>query len=159
MNLRVQGISTDEVIKFREGGFDASGQLAQQYVSNWLGGPCRHCLGLIAEGEMKLVLSYRPFESPQPYAETGPIFLHRDSCERYDGEKLPDWFSLLDPAVVRGYSDDHWIRYDTGNVVPGSEITSACQSILSDRSVAYVHIRSKFNCFQCRVDRVAAADE
>ena len=25
--------------------------------------------------------------------------------------------------------------------------------ILADPTVAYVHVRSKFNCFQCRVDR------
>jgi len=35
----------------------------------------------------------------------------------------------------------------------GRELTGACRAILADRSVAYVHVRSKFNCFQCRVDR------
>ena len=90
----------------------------------------------------------------QPYAETGPIFLHRDGCESYNRDSLPAWFDFLDPAIVRGYDTDDWIRYDTGDVVRGADLTAACHTILADHTVAYVHIRSKFNCFQCRVDRV-----
>jgi hypothetical protein len=110
-------------------------------------------LGLIAEGTEKLVLAYRPFASLHPYAETGPIFLHAKPCQRYEGETLPPWFDYLDPAIVRGYGSDHWIRYDTGNVVRGKEIARACEAILGDSTIAYVHVRSKYNCFQCRVDR------
>jgi hypothetical protein len=54
---------------------------------------------------------------------------------------------------VRGYGHDDWIRYETGNVVPGGELTNECKKILANDEVAYVHIRSKFNCFQCRVER------
>ena len=34
-----------------------------------------------------------------------------------------------------------------------AELTAECEEILGNSEVAYVHIRSKFNCFQCRVDR------
>ena len=151
--LRVQGIPTDEVRRLRNGGADANGQPALVRVAEGLANPCRHCVGLIAEGDEKLVLAYRPFTAPQPYAETGPIFLHRGSCERYDSDALPAWFDFLEPAIVRGYGEDHWIRYDTGFVVPGPELTATCTAILDDPTIAYVHIRSKYNCFQCRVDR------
>ena len=153
MKLRVRGIPTDEVNQIRRGGPDANGQPALLRVAEGLANPCRHCVRLIAEGDKKLVLAYRPFDALQPYAETGPIFLHKDPCERYENEVLPAWFDHLDPAIVRGYGEDHWIRYDTGDVVPGRELTAACRAILSDATVAYVHIRSKYNCFQCRVDR------
>ena len=153
MKLRVQGIATKEVDRLRRGEPDANGQPALPRLAEGLANPCRHCLGLIAEGDKKLVLAYRPFDVLQPYAETGPIFLHKDPCERYDRAVLPAWFEYLDPAIVRGYGEDDWIRYDTGYVVPGREITATCQAILSDPTVAYVHIRSKYNCFQCRVDR------
>jgi hypothetical protein len=56
-------------------------------------------------------------------------------------------------AIVRGYDGDDWIRYDTGDVVRGPDIADACRTILADPTVAYVHVRSKFNCFQCRADR------
>ena len=155
MQLRVRGIPTDEVDRIRRGGIDANGQPALLRTAEGLANPCRHCLGLIAEGHTKLVLAYRPFADLQPYAETGPIFLHKEACERYESEMLPAWFDHLQPAIVRGYGEDHWIRYDTGDVVAGKELTAACQKILGDPTIAYVHIRSKFNCFQCRVDRGA----
>lgn len=90
----------------------------------------------------------RPFAAPQPYAESGPIFLHADPCERYHADALPDWFAFLDPAMIRGYDATDWIRYDTGSIVPGPQLTDACRAILADPTVAYVHVRSKFGCFQ-----------
>lgn len=153
MKLIVRGLETGEVERIRSGAPDANGQGALTRVAEGVANPCRHCLDLIAEGEDKLVLSYRPFDTVQPYAETGPIFLHARSCTRYESERLPAWFDFLDPAIVRGYDGDDWIRYDTGQVVPGPDIDATCRRILADASVAYVHVRSKFNCFQCRVDR------
>ena len=153
MTLRIRGIPTDDVRRLRDGGPDANGQPPLVRVAEGVANPCRHCLGLIAEGDQKLVLGYRPFDRPQPYAELGPIFLHREAGVRYDADAVPAWFDFMDPAIVRGYDGDDWIRYDTGEVVRGPDIADACRTILADPTVAYVHVRSKFNCFQCRVDR------
>ncbi len=153
MSLRVRGIPTAHHEHFRAGGADANGQAPVAIKAEGGANPCRHCLGLIADGDPKLVLSYRPFDAAQPYAETGPIFLHQSACARYDSAEPPRWFAFLDPAAIRGYGADDWIRYDTGRVVRGSELTQAASAILEDASIAYVHIRSKFGCFQCRVDR------
>jgi hypothetical protein len=153
MSLSVRGIPTETFNRFRDGGADANEQPPVVIKAEGGANPCRHCLGLIAEGEPELVLSYRPFGGAQPYAETGPIFLHQSACPRYDGAELPPWFAFMDHAAIRGYGANDWIRYDTGRIVRGSELPDATASILEDRSVAYVHIRSKFGCFQCRVDR------
>lgn len=155
--LRVRGLATETYDYFRGGGADANGQAPILMKAEGGANPCRHCLGLIADGEPKLVLSYRPFDAAQPYAETGPIFLHQTSCTRYDSDTLPAWVAFLDPAAIRGYGADDWIRYDTGRVVRGTELASASAEILGDASIAYVHIRSKFGCFQCRVDRAQPA--
>jgi hypothetical protein len=153
MEIRVQGIDSGVVGRIWSGGHDANGQPALRRVAEGLGNPCRHCLELIAEGDEKLVLSYRPFAAPQPYAESGPIFLHADRCDHYESDSLPSWFEYLDPAIIRGYGSDHRTRYETGEVVAGRELRSKCEQILSDPAIAYVHIRSKYNCFQCQVDR------
>ena len=153
MELVVRGLPSEEVDRIRSGGADANGQPALTRIAEGVSNPCRHCLELIPEGEEKLVLAYRPFASVHPYAEVGPIFLHETSCARYHGGSLPAWFDFMDPAIIRGSGNDDWIRYDTGNVVPGKELTAECRRILADPTIAYVHIRSKFNCFQCRVDR------
>jgi hypothetical protein len=153
MTLAVRGIDTGFVDSIRKGGEDANGQTALTIRAVGPANPCRHCLQLIAEGDDKLVLAYRPFTGLQPYAEAGPIFLHRSECRRYEAERLPAWFAHLQPALIRGYGHDDWIRYETGKVLAGSELEAECMKILADPDVAYVHIRSKFNCFQCRVDR------
>jgi Protein of unknown function (DUF1203) len=153
MRLAVRGIESDFVDLMRRGGEDENGQVALRIKAMGLANPCRHCLQLIAEGDDKLVLAYRPFTGLQPYAEVGPIFLHQRDCVRYDAERLPAWFNYLEPALIRGYGHDDWIRYETGKVVAGGELAAECEKILDDPDVAYVHIRSKFNCFQCRVDR------
>jgi hypothetical protein len=153
MKLSVRGIATEEAERIRAGGPDAHGQPALRRLAEGPANPCRHCLALIAEGDEKLVLAYRPFAAPHPYAETGPIFLHASPCQRYASESPPPWFVFLEPALVRGYGEDDWIRYDTGRVVPGRDLDGVTRSILGDPSIRYVHIRSKYGCFQCRVDR------
>jgi len=153
MQLVVRGIETETVDRIRRGSPDANGQPALARIAEGVANPCRHCLELIAEGDTKLVLSYRPFATLQPYAETGPIFLHERACERYEADALPGWFAFMEPAIVRGYGSDDWIRYETGCVVPGGEIEQTCRRILADDTIAYVHVRSKYNCFQCRVER------
>ncbi len=153
MNIKIAGIPTSAFETIRNGGGDAYGQPALRRISEGAANPCRHCLQLINQGEEKLVLSYRPFTSEQPYAEIGPIFLHSHACERYVAGKLPQWFAYLDPALIRGYDNNDWIRYETGHVVTGRNLEAKSREILSDATIAYVHIRSKFNCFQCRVDR------
>jgi hypothetical protein len=156
VELRVEGVASDWVEHIRGGGADANGQPALVRIAEGGANPCRHCLGLIADGDEKLVLAHRPFASAQPYAETGPIFLHAKPCARYASDALPGWFAFMDPALVRGYDAGDWIRYDTGDVVRGPELADACRRILADASIAYVHVRSKYNCFQCRVDRAKA---
>lgn len=152
MHLKIQGIPTSDAKSLQAGEVDAYGQKPQLHLAEGAN-PCRHCLQLIAEGENKLVLAYNPFPTKQPYAETGPIFLHEKQCERYESNRIPEWFIFLEPALIRGYDENDWIIYETGDVVSGSEIENKCVEILANTTVAYVHIRSKYNCFQCRVDR------
>ncbi|MBR7560245.1 DUF1203 domain-containing protein, partial [Mycobacterium tuberculosis] len=72
---------------------DANGQTPETHVSDGDGTPCRHCLQNVKAGDKYLILSHRPFPAPQPYAETGPIFLHAEACERYaETADMPDMF-------------------------------------------------------------------
>ncbi len=151
--MLVRGIPTEDADALWSGGDDAYGNRPLERVAEGLANPCRHCLQLIAPGEKKLVLAYRPFVGEHPYAECGPIFLHETRCELFTSSEMPSWFAYMDAAIIRGYDHDDWICYDTGKVVPGAALADASREILHASHVAYVHIRSKFNCFQCRVDR------
>src|SRR3990167_9550973 len=93
MKMLIKGIPSGYVDAIRSGDPDANGQAAVVRAAEGAANPCRHCLELIAPGEEKLVLAYRPFDDPQPYAEVGPIFLHKRACTRYVADALPMWFN------------------------------------------------------------------
>lgn len=141
---------------YRDGAPDAYGCAPERRISPG-GYPCRHCLAPIAEGRPYLTLAYRPFPDLQPYAETGPIFLHAEECAAYqDNGTLPPIFESPD-YIVRGYGQDDRIIYGTGAVTETSRIAARAQELLDDDDIAYVHVRSaRNNCFQCRIERSSA---
>ena len=114
MKLAVRGIASDEVRR------DSRGRRRRQRPA----GARSHRRGVgeslpaLSRADRarrrELVLAYRPFATVQPYAETGPIFLHKQPCGRYASDALPAWFVYMDPAIIRGYDGDDWIRYETG---------------------------------------------
>lgn len=142
-----------EAAAYREGAPDAYGLAPEQRISPG-GYPCRHCLRPIASGEPYLTLAYRPFPTLQPYAETGPIFLHAEACPRYEAaEVLPPMLESPD-YIVRGYGHDDRIFYGSGGVVETQGITERAGELFSNPEIAYLHVRSaRNNCYQCRIDR------
>ncbi|MGB8812204.1 MAG: DUF1203 domain-containing protein [Paracoccaceae bacterium] len=153
MSIIFSPLPTEQVRALQLGGPDANGQIPERQVSDGGGNPCRHCLQMIPHGMGMLVLAYRPFPEPQPYAEVGPIFLCADACDAGGGKVLPAILASPD-YIVRGYGTDNRIVYGTGAVVPTEQIATAAALRLADARVAYVHVRSaRNNCYQLRVDR------
>lgn len=151
--IRFTPILTKTVRAYQAGGPDANGQPPERHIAEGTGNPCRHCLRMIPEGNGLLILAHRPFPSPQPYAELGPIFLCADACEAGGGEDMPE--ILASPEyIVRGYGADDRIVYGTGGVIATESIPARAKALLADPAVAYVHVRSaRNNCYQVRIDR------
>ena len=154
-----RAITTHEARQFQAGGVDAYGLKAETRISDGDGVPCRHCLRDVGRGEAYLVLAYRPFPALQPYAETGPVFLHAEPCERAaDAHRIPPMLAKRTAHLIKGYGADDRIVYGTGQAVPSSDLEAAAAGILQRPGVAYVHVRSAVNnCFTCRIDRGANA--
>lgn len=154
MSITFTAMPTEYVQHLRKGGKDAYGNMPETAISDGPGHPCRHCLQNIDAGENFLILAYRPFPSLQPYAETGPVFLHVKNCERYEAtEILPPILQSPD-YIVRGYGNNDRIVYGSGAVTPTAEITERATMLLSRSDIAYLHVRSaRNNCYQCRIDK------
>lgn len=152
--VRFIAMTTTMARHYQFGGADANGQSPETQLSDGDGVPCRHCLQNVKAGEKYLILSHRPFPTPQPYAETGPIFLHAEECERYaETDELPEMFNESKDFILRGYSCQDRIVYGTGGVIATNEISGRAKELLTRDDVAYVHMRSaRNNCFQCRIE-------
>ncbi|WP_378951858.1 DUF1203 domain-containing protein [Mesorhizobium sp. ANAO-SY3R2] len=155
MTIRFQALPTDAVRALQNGAPDAYGMTPERKISDGDGVPCRHCLRNVDAGEPYLVLAYRPFPELQPYAESGPIFLHAEECARAaETAELPELFARTRDYILRGYSTDDRIVYGTGAVTPTPEIVAKACELLQRPDVAYVHMRSaRNNCYQCRIER------
>src|SRR5690349_21847556 len=146
-------LDTDEVRTLQNGAPDANGQKPERHISDGHGVPCRHCQRDVGAGEPYLILNYRPFPALQPYAESGPIFLHAEPCERYaEMEKAPDMFFKNGRRyLIKGYYENDRIAYGTGTIVEPKDIAEAAGQILKRQDIAYVHVRSALNnCYQLR---------
>lgn len=155
MLIRYVALPTDRVQALRTGAPDDYGMMPERRTSDGAGVPCRHCLRNVEAGEDYLILAHRPFPALQPYAETGPIFLHANSCERApETDVLPALFRATASYIVRGYGYDDRIVYGTGAVTATHEICNRAHELLRRQDIAYLHMRSaKNNCFQCRIER------
>jgi len=152
--IHFSAMPTDDAESLWAGGRDAYDLAPERMISDGPGHPCRHCLNNIEAGEPLLVFAYRPFPVLQPYAETGPVFLHADPCRRYETvEVLPPVLQTSPDFLVRGYDGHDRIVYGTGAVTPTAEIASYATTLLARDEIAYLHVRSaRNNCFQCRIE-------
>lgn len=155
MTVLFKALPTESVRALQKGEPDAYGHTPERRISDGDGVPCRHCLKNVAAGEAYLILAYRPFPELQPYAETGPIFLHAEACERAEEvAAIPELFLETSDYIVRGYNADNRIVYGTGAVVPTPDITGRAEVLLEREDIAYLHMRSaRNNCYQCRIER------
>lgn len=152
--LRFRGIpstSADEVrATLRAPGY---GHPAHREVASGYG-PCRQCLRTFAVGEEERILfTYQPFREAGSLPAPGPVFIHAETCERYDDLTLPPDFRAL-PLVFEAYRNG-------GRLLAQERVgTDATEELLKgmfeQNGADYVHIRNgEAGCFMARVDRLA----
>lgn len=154
MPIRFTPLDPTLVAAARLGEADANGRPPERAVSDGRGNPCRCCLTDIEAGAPMLILAARPFEDPNPYAETGPVFLHAEPCEPWSGEGVPPIFTTSPDYLLKGYTPDGRIAYGTGRITPSAEVATYAADVLADERIAWVDVRSaRNNCWQARVVR------
>lgn len=145
-------LPSNKVKALRNGGLDAYGCAPERAVSDGAGNPCRHCLDYIPKGTEMLILAYRPFDTAQPYAETGPIFLCADDCKPWSGADIPPIMNGSPDYLIKGYTAEQRIRYGTGKVVSKDDVLAYATHLLTRDDISFVDVRSaRNNCFQTRI--------
>ena len=102
-----------------------------------------------------LVLAHRPFSKTRPFAETEPIYICAEPCQRYQASaELPEVLTDSSNYLIKGYGADDRIVYGTGIITPPFQLQDAAELIFVRADVACFHIRSALNsCFQARINR------
>lgn len=137
---------------FRSGGADSYGNTPEHRVSDGTGVPCRRCMRMVGRDEPYLVVAWRPFTRLHAYTETGPVFLHAETCspEQTAPGGLPAFLTSPD-YILRGYDAGERIVYGTGGVIARDAIPARIEELLATTAVKAVHIRSsRNNCYHCR---------
>lgn len=154
MTIRFTALPSDAVSALRTGGLDAYGEPVERHISDGDAYPCRHCLGAVAAGREYLILAHRPFDTRNPYAETGPIFLCADPCQRAPDSPTAPAILKSPSYILRGYTAQERILYGTGSVVATGDLAHAAKRLLANPDIAFCDVRSAANnCFQCRILR------
>ena len=153
MQIEFHALPKHAVAAIRQSGTDHLGLPVEQCAPDAEGFLCRHCLSTIGPDQPYLTLAYRPFETLNPYSETGPLFLCTDCEQAAPTAQAPAVLNAPN-YLIKGYTADERIRYGTGVIVPNAELATRARAILADPEIAFVDVRSAANnCFQCRIKR------
>ena len=113
--------------------------------------PCRHCLRWANSGERVILFPYASIAAGRPYSESGPIFVHAESCARYTAtDKYPDAFRK--GRVFRAYNSDcDMIDAVILDTTPPEEVI---EGLFGDLETAFIHVRSlDRGCYTMEVTR------
>jgi hypothetical protein len=116
------------------------------------GFPCRHCLQWAKPGDRMILFPFAAIPAGRPYSESGPIFVHAESCERYSTtDEFPADFR--GGRSIRAYDSDRNII--AAEVVNGSEPEAIIEKFLRKPETAFVHVRSaSHGCYTMRIERI-----
>ena len=115
--------------------------------------PCRRCLRNAEVGDDLVLAPYDPFTLRSPYAGDGPVFVHAESCERFDS--VPGAVSEQVAGrqlSIRAYDGDAMMTGAT--VLDGERFSERVSELLDDTQVEFLHVHfAGPGCFAFRVDR------
>ena len=111
--------------------------------------PCRRCLRDASEGEPLVLASYDPFTVRSPYAGSGPVFVHADGCEPFEGGETEQVHGRT--LSIRAYDADAMLT--DAAVLRGERFEEAARAMLEEPNTAFLHVHfAGPGCFAFRVD-------
>ena len=116
-------------------------------------GPCRSCLRVFDEGnDRRIYLTYNSFEGLSPLPDPGPVFIHENECERFDGEGFPP--DILDlPVYLEAFADGS--RLVERIAMNREGVNSQIDDLFANDQVRFINLRNaEAGCYIARVERI-----
>ncbi len=116
-------------------------------------GPCRSCLELFEVGaEDRLLLTYQPNCGEHTLGAPGPVFIHAEACQRYEGSRVSEGLAQISLLVEGRTKDGRTLR---STPTHGNEADRVIRECLSRPEIDFVLLRhGEAGCFISRVDRI-----
>ncbi len=151
LNYRIVALTTEVAEAARQAADAEVSDHATITADSPTGYPCRHCLRCAKLGERVILFPFSSVPSGRPYAETGPVFVHAEPCERYaDTGTYPPAFRMN--RVVRAYNSKHDMI--DAAVVNGHEPEAVIEKLLENPETDFIHVRSATRgCYTFRIER------
>ncbi|MFL6514237.1 MAG: DUF1203 domain-containing protein [Chthoniobacterales bacterium] len=112
--------------------------------------PCRHCLEWAQPGERVILFPYHAVAVGRPYSESGPIFVHAESCPRYEDQSYPSEFRQ--GRVFRAYDSEQ--NLIDARQLNGEQPEAVIEKLFENPDTAFVHARSATHgCYTFGVER------
>lgn len=141
--FRISAIPAQTLDRIRAGGQDDFGNPLQMFVDEEGGSPLRCCLRPAEAGERLMLIAYRPFSRPGPYAEVGPVFVHAEPCAGYtEPARYPSGYRTWKTMVFRPYHVDGRMAYPALAMVDGPQAEQAIETIFADPTIEMIHTRN-----------------
>jgi len=115
-------------------------------------GPCRSCLDTFREGEEhRTSFTYNPFDGISKIPQPGPVFIHSEACQEFDGPGFPAGIRHL-PMLLEAFDESG--EFIERVPVRGELLESLIAEILSRPRVRLINIRNaEAGCFIARIER------
>lgn len=113
-------------------------------------GPCRMCLGTFREGEeQRILFTHDTYAGVAEFPQPGPVYIHADECERYEGDGFPPGLRALELTFEAVAPGPRVIALERSG---GGEAERVIGRLLELPDVDYVNVRNTdAGCFVARI--------
>jgi Protein of unknown function (DUF1203) len=118
-------------------------------------GPCRLCLRRFKEGEeQRTLFTYDSYTGVAEFPQPGPVYIHADDCDRYDGNGFPPDLRALELTFEALAAGPRVVALER---TEGEDAEGVIERLLDLPDVDFVNVRNtEAGCFVARVDRRSA---
>jgi hypothetical protein len=115
--------------------------------------PCRHCLKTFLAGtDRRILFTYDRFAGIESLPQPGPVYIHADNCERYEGDGGFPEELRNSPRTLEAYARGRKL-IGTEYVADG-KYEDAVEKLFANPEAAYIQVNSTTaGCFTFRIER------
>lgn len=118
--------------------------------------PCRHCLKTFVAGkDRRILFTYDRFAGIESLPQPGPVYIHADDCERYNGDGGFPEELRNSPRTLEAYA--HGRKLIASEYIADGKYEDAIEKLFANLEAAYIQVNSTTaGCFTFRIERIDA---